>query len=709
MDTSRSTAVRPAARRRPLRRAGARLLLAAAALVLAAAPRPDARADDELDYGLEEHRLSQVVISGNTTFAEGELKRQLRLQEPNWTRPLDVPTYKPHLVETQLRILRGFYRNRGFHQVAVQLDSIVTVPEKGDVIHISVAEGPRTLIRRVTFGGHEPLTEEQLRRVLTLLEGKPAPADLNAFGGDIYAIRDLYREETYLRASVVPTMTVDPAPAAGGGYRADVHYAIAPGAPFRVRSIRLEGNRQTRDGLLTRELLIHPGDPLRWRQVEDTRRQLLATSLFRDVAVVPVQVDTLTGETDLVVRVIERKPAFYELGVGVGSLERIRVLAAWGHHNLWGTGRRLQVRGRGSWNVEDVVGNPIAFDQGQINYRGDVTYVNPRLWDSRYSFDVNVYVQRETRGESGLNQNTHGLDVGTTWRLGRRITNTVFAGLKITDPDVHPWAPDSLRARFAALGAEVTQTRSLNDAVYVDRRDDVFRPSRGSYLIGALKVAGGPLGGDYSFFKWSAAWHNYRPTPLGGVFALRLMAGGARPYGSSLDLGPEGVPYDDRFFAGGASTVRGYRHNSLGPQVTDPRELDYLNYTSDVLLPDNPARGGNYLLLSNAEWRFPLPVLRRWGLASVLFFEGGNVWAQLSELRLRGFRVWSAPGDPIDPEATKVWDYRWAWGTGLRLDTPFGPVRVDVGFPLKRARYKNLEKDFVDPSAIWHFSLGYPF
>ena len=73
------------------------------------------------------------------------------------------------------------------------------------------------------------------------------------------------------------------------------------------------------------------------------------------------------------VRVIERKPAFYELGVGVGSLERIRVLAAWGHNNLWGTGRRVQVRARGSWNVEDVVGNPISFDEGQLNYRVDAS------------------------------------------------------------------------------------------------------------------------------------------------------------------------------------------------------------------------------------------------------------------------------------------------------------------------------------------------
>ena len=79
----------------------------------------------------------------------------------------------------------------------------------------------------------------------------------------------------------------------------------------------------------------------------------------------------------------------------VGSLERIRLLLAWGHNNLWGTGRRLEVQGRGSWNVEEVVGNPLSFNEGQINYRGDVTYVNPHIKDSRFSLDVELYLKRE--------------------------------------------------------------------------------------------------------------------------------------------------------------------------------------------------------------------------------------------------------------------------------------------------------------------------
>jgi len=666
------------------------------------------RADEELDFGLETHRLARIELTGNSTFSDNDLKSVLRIQEPSWTRPLNTPTYQPHLVETQVNLIKNFYRNRGFHQVSARLDSVSTLPEKGDVLHISIVEGPRTIIRRVSFSDTSAVSAADLRKVMYLLEGKPAPADLNGFGADIYAMRDLLRDATYLEAKVIPEMTVS-ADTGGTGFWADILYHIDAGPPFTIRRVDLVGNEHTRDNLLLRELEVRPGDPLSWSKVEQSRRQLLLTSLFRDVNITPVAVDSVPGLADLSVRVVERRPAFYEFGVGVGSLERIRLLASWGHRNLWGSGRRLQVRGRTAWNLEEVVGRPLSFNEGQVNYWLDVDYVNPHFRGSRNSLDLGVFMKRETRGESGLNMASHGFNVGTTWKANPRVVNNAFLGLKITDPSVHPYAPDDLKRRFAETGVSLSQTRSLNWAIYIDHRDDYFRPTSGMYTKVTAKLAGGLMGGDYSFFRWSASWQNYHVTPVGGVLALRFMVGGARPYGGSLDLGPDGVPYDDRFFAGGASTVRGYRHNSLGPQVQDQDELDYLNYTSENLLPDNPARGGNYLMLTNVEYRFPLPLLNRWKLSSVLFFEGGNVWARVKDIRMRAFRITSDPGDPHDPGSTKAWDYRYSFGTGIRLDTPIGPVRVDVGFPLKRVHYVSEETSYTDPKILWHFSLGYPF
>jgi outer membrane protein insertion porin family len=682
--------------------------LLALALLLPLLPAVhSARADDELDFGLESHRLSRVELTGNVTFPSSELKRIMRLQEGSWLRPLRTARYQPHLVETQVRLLRNFYRNRGFHDVSARVDSIAVDRDGGDILHLSVNEGRRIYIRRLTFVGHEPVSEGRLREAVDLREGSPAPADLNALGGDIYALRELLRDETYLDAAVYPQMVRVPLEG-DAGYAADLRYRIVTGRSYRIGALELSGNDLTIDRLVRRELEVAPGDPLRWGRVEDTRRNLLGTSLYRDVNISAVNVDTVAGTADLTVHVVERRPAYYELGIGVGSLERVRLLAAWGHNNLWGTGRRVQVRGRGSWNVEDVVGNPISFDQGQVNYRGEIAYVNPRLRDGRYSLDTTLFLSRETRGESGLNMFGWGANVGTFWRSSRAVTNNVSLGYKVTEPEIHPQAPEEWQERFNEVNPSISRVRSLNWAMYVDHRNDLFHPTNGSYAVLTAQLAGGLLGGDYHFLKWTAAWHDYFRLPA-GTLAVRIKAGGTRTYGASLDQGPDGVPYDDRFFAGGASTVRGYANNSLGPQISDEDELDYLNYTSDVLLPDNPARGGNYLLLTNAEWRLPLPVLRTWGLATVAFVEGGNVWAELRDIQLRGFRLHAEPGFPTDPGSTRDWDFRYSVGTGIRFDTPFGPVRIDVGFPLKRARYLSEDQDYRDPGAVWHFSVGYPF
>ncbi|MBM4130783.1 hypothetical protein FJ250_07110, partial [bacterium] len=578
----------------PLPRAGAAPPVAAVALVLALLPTArSAQADDELDFGLQSHRLSRVELTGNLAFPESELKRIMRLQEGSWMRPLRTARYQPHLVETQVRLLRNYYRNRGFHDVVARVDSITVDRDGGDILHISLSEGRRTYICRLSFVGHEPVSEGRLREAVSLREGSPAPADLNALGGDIYALRELLRDETYLDATVQPQMERVPLEG-GAGYAADLSYRIVTGSSYRIGAIGLSGNDLTIDRMVRRELEVAPGDPLRWGKVEDTRRNLLGTGLYRDVNISAVNPDTEAGTADLSVHVVERRPAYYELGIGVGSLERVRLLAAWGHNNLWGTGRRVQVRGRGSWNVEDVVGSPISFDQGQVNYRGEVGYVNPRLRDGRYSLDTTVFLSRETRGESGLNMFGWGANVGTFWRSSRTVTNNVSLGYKVTEPEIHPQAPEDWQERFHEVNPSVSRVRSLNWAMYVDHRDDLFHPTTGSYVVLTTQLAGGLLGGDYHFFKWTAAWHDYFRLPA-GTLAVRLKVGGTRTYGASLDQGPDGVPYDDRFFAGGASTVRGYANNSLGPQVTDPDELAYLNYTSDVLLPDNPARGGNYL------------------------------------------------------------------------------------------------------------------
>jgi outer membrane protein insertion porin family len=105
--------------------------------------------------------------------------------------------------------------------------------------------------------------------------------------------------------------------------------------------------------------------------------------------------------------------------------------------------------------------------------------------------------------------------------------------------------------------------------------------------------------------------------------------------------GDRSIPISERFFAGGGSSLRGFETDRAGP-----------------LGPNNEPVGGNALLIGNLELRVPL--ISRFELAG--FYDGGNVFPDVGSIRFS--------------------DFSHTLGAGLRLKTPFGPIRIDYGVNL---------------------------
>jgi outer membrane translocation and assembly module TamA len=197
---------------------------------------------------------------------------------------------------------------------------------------------------------------------------------------------------------------------------------------------------------------------------------------------------------------------------------------------------------------------------------------------------------------------------------------------------------------------------SLRPSLTWDLRDNPLNPTRGSLHFLAIEGAGAPLGSEVSYLKsefataWLFDW--LRPT----VIALSAQMGLATELGDTGEL-----PIERRFFAGGESTIRGYGRNRVGP----------------VDAAGNP-RGGNARLLFNAEWRFPI-----WRfIHGALFVDTGTVRSRIIDLRLSEFKT--------------------GVGAGLRLVTPVGPIRFDVGYGLNPVPGD-------DERLAFYFSVGYPF
>ena len=135
------------------------------------------------------------------------------------------------------------------------------------------------------------------------------------------------------------------------------------------------------------------------------------------------------------------------------------------------------------------------------------------------------------------------------------------------------------------------------------------------------------------------------------VWATNFRLGLAEPFSGS------DVPLSERFFSGGADSLRGFPINGAGPQRPVAVCSDPTNPATCVLI--SVPVGGNMLFIVNSEARFPIPLTQ--GLGGVIFYDGGNVY---SNINLRQFAD----------------DFTHSVGVGVRYQTPVGPVRFDIGY-----------------------------
>ena len=186
----------------------------------------------------------------------------------------------------------------------------------------------------------------------------------------------------------------------------------------------------------------------------------------------------------------------------------------------------------------------------------------------------------------------------------------------------------------------------LIGVVLLDERNDPFDPRRGFFISDEVETAPEFLQSDLVFTKNYTQYFQY--FPLGSIVSA-----------SALRVGIAGdLVGSEHFFAGGADTIRGFDLDEVGP---------HSRFTGVPL-------GGEAVLILNQEFRFPI---YSW-VGGVAFFDTGNVYETLSDFSLN--------------------DLRNTAGFGLRLKSPYGILRFDMGF--------NLAPENNEPSYVLHIGLG---
>jgi outer membrane protein insertion porin family len=608
------------------------------------------------EFGVEFPTVKRIDILGNMRFDDAALMKRMRTKEARFYRVFRQPKYRRDFLRRDVVALESFYRVNGFFEAKVTIESVVPDAKGRSVkIRILVNEGPQSVVRSLRFAGQDLIREADLTKGLKLVSG--APYNPNLLDADRYVLLSKFFENGYLGAKVTQEVRVD-------STDIDIDWTIAVGDPIRIRDTRVTGPRAVREELVRRELILERGQIFKEKNVIESTQNLYDTGYFNSVEIEPDSVDLARREVDLLVRVRERKMGYIETGVGVGNVYGNRLFGEWGQRNVFGTGNVFSLKSSYAFQLfpdNEFSAKNIDFRSKYMRNEGELGF--PHVLGTWNTFSLGAFYERDATVEPVIIK-----DLGLAARIARRFSRetSILLGYSIE--------------RIQRLEVEEEKSRSRQRALFAtfarDTRDFYFNPQRGTYVTGEGRFTGGLLGGDDNYYSLVGSMRRYALLGKGSVFAWRVHAGYAEAFGASSETG---IPIESRFFAGGGNSVRGYRENSLGP-----------------LGANLEPRGGRVTLLTNAELRFPIPYLARYNFGAAVFLDGGTAWNSVEEISLSDFRITADRAD-----VTRK-DYMYGAGFGFRYYTPVGPLRFDIGFPLKKT-------DDIDFDYRIHISLGQIF
>ncbi len=569
-------------------------------------------------------RIKDIRLVGNQSLKSGEILKRMKTKKAAWWGFFHSGFMKEEEVEEDIERIKAYYDEKGFSDVEVSTETEPADPGKntGDVIlKVLIKEGRKYLVGDIQLNGNSVMRIEEIMKALQMTKDKPFSR--RSLRLDVANIQDLYFEKGYLSAQIrsesVFNETTD---------RVDIGYKIVENELTYVERVRIQGNTKTKDIVIRRELRAYPGESFSGAKLKRSKERLYNLGFFEDI-----RFDTEPGSQpntrDLVVTVKESKTGEFSFGGGYSSIDSVIGFAQVRQKNFdWQ-----------NWPTLTGAGQDFALrvELGGVRKNAELSFTEPWVFGYPYSFGFDLFRREYNRsGTSGYffdQQNTGG-----DLRLGKEFTEYDKGLLmyKLEEVKISNIPSNASQALRDEVGTNVTSSMALT--LTHDQRDNVYTPSSGFLVSGTGEIAGGPFGGDRDFTKLYGVASTYFKQFDLMVLELKARAGIADAFGDSKK-----VPIYERYFAGGANTIRGYRERRVSPR--DPG--------------NNEPIGGEAYWVGNIEETFPIyPDL----IKGAVFFDTGNVYENIEDFGKGG--VVSGVG------------------VGVRIKTPIGPVKLDMGYPL---------------------------
>jgi outer membrane protein insertion porin family len=601
--------------------------------------------------------IKQVAYGGLKAFKPAQLNKLIKTRRRWWGSWVSgTGVLKDEPFQEDLDKIREFYRDHGYIDMEVTTNYVQRVAPQWMVIHIDIFEGHQYKVGTVKIEGNKLFPTSALLKRLKMTTGQVFTPD--GLTKDTKSLQDYYGARGYLdtvvRSERVPNVESG---------QLDLTYTIREGELTYIELIEIRGNTKTKDKVIRRELAVAPGDIYNTVRVEASKERLKNLGYFSKIEMTP-EPTPVPNRRDLAVQVEEQRTGNVTFGAGFSSIDSLLgfVELTQGNFDLFnwpnftGGGQKLRIRAQVGFQRQDYI----------------ISFTEPWFLDRRLLLGVELFNHQSSYQSSEYSENRTGGSVKLEKALNQFMRVSVQYSLQSIDVSVDNSASEELQSQRGT-----TLRSAVETAWTFDSRNSVFLTTRGNQTTFSTTLVGGPLGGGESVYKLDAKTTFFFPLFFEKHVLEILAAGGVvQAYGQTwgsggyvdedpspfLDLVKvDDVPLFDRYFLGGANTLRGFGYQKVGPKDTKGDPI-----------------GGNTSINGTAEYSFPIIEKVR----GAFFIDAGEVEFNSYELR--------AADVCVDV------------GGGVRLNLPVGPIRLDYGYPI-------ISTPDSGTSGKFQFSVGYQF
>ena len=398
------------------------------------------------------------------------------------------------------------------------------------------------------------------------------------------------------------------------------------------------------------------------QSILDTQRRLVESGYFRTMNIARTDTSESRLAPGFTLKVRERKPRYLTVTTGAGQ-SQVRDLE-------WDVSTRFGLRNLlGSRKLD--LSTVLKFGKDERMHLLEHDYA-VRLTEP-WLFGLRMPLVLAWQWEPGVKDAERDFRI-ETWSLSastiKKIGDVYRFDFGVEYESVKIYGVPEDEVQSLKDEQEISVRRKIYIDFRRDSRDHIFIPHRGSLTDVIAEYYGGSMGGDNHFTKLEASWASFQPVWPGWISATRFKFGWVQAFGQS-----DNVPINDRYYLGGANSVRGFRVNTLGP----------VNSLGNM-------EKANFIILFNQEFRWrTLQILKqipffkgnigKWPLWQSVFFDIGNGYRSTTDVRFDNLAM--------------------SYGTGFQIVSPAGPIRIDYA--------RRIKTDTIEYDSRWHFTILYAF